>query len=201
MAGKAGSKFGAAIVVCACVAGLPATARADAGIPMMPLPYPAFLWFLPAVIVLEVIYVLTAVRVPWGRAVLALTAVNVATTGLGFPLTWLLFNSLRPIGDFPSASTGAFSDMGSVPLWMCMRFFPDWMGTAEQIWVILAIFLTLLIPSYVVSRWLKTWVIDWYDLLAYEGDTRHVVLGANRASYALLAAAGCALLFRIYHGL
>lgn len=193
-------KIGVFLAVAACVIACPAVARADAGIPMMPMPYPMFLWFLPAVIVLEVFYVLTALKVPWGRAILAVTAVNAATTGLGFPLTWGIFNLLKVYADFPSAASGAFSDMQFVPLWMCMRLFPDWVGTHEELGVILAIFVTLLVPSYLLSRLLKTWVIDWYDLLACEGKSRDVVLGANRTSYLLLAVTGCALLIKAYHG-
>ncbi|HEX4036437.1 MAG TPA: hypothetical protein VHX37_00135 [Acidobacteriaceae bacterium] len=193
-------KIGVWLTVAACMLAAPAAARADAGIPMMPLPYPTFLWFLPAVIVLEVIYVLSELRVPWGRAVLALTAANAATTGLGFPLTWGVYNLLRMYAGFPTAASGAFTDMQFVPLWMCMRLFPDWVGTHQELGVILAIYVTLLVPSYLISRMLKTWVIDWYDLLACDGKSRSVMLGANRASYALLAVTGCALLVKAYHG-
>lgn len=166
---------------------------------MMPMPYPTCLWLLPGVIVLEILYVLSALRVPIGRALLAMTSVNMATTGLGFPLAWLVYLGVRQIPDFPGGPA-VFPDMRIVPQWMSMRLFPEWMGTAQEIWVILAIFLILLVPSYLLSRWLKTWVITWYDLLACGGDTKTVILGANRASYALLAVIGCAMLLKAYHG-
>jgi membrane associated rhomboid family serine protease len=109
-----------------------------------------------------------------------------------------VYNLLRTFADFPTAASGAFTDMQFVPLWMCMRLFPDWVGTHEELGVILAIFVTLLVPSYLISRLLKTWVIDWYDLLASEGKSKSVMLGANRASYALLAVTGCVLLIKAY---
>lgn len=189
------------VLVAACLLAAPAVARADAGIPMLPLPYPVYLWFLPAVIVLEILYVLSAVRVPIIRTVLAVCAINAATTGLGFPLAWLVYHGVRSYAGFPAAGQNAFTGMQYVPMWMCMKLFPDWTGTPDGVWSMLVMYLTLLVPAYLVSRLLKVWVIDWYDLLAYEGDTKPVILGANRASFALLAVAGCALLYKNFHGL
>lgn len=194
-------RLGGVLLVAVCLLAAPAVARADAGIPMMPLPYPVYLWFLPAVIVLEILYVLTAVRVPILRAVLAISAVNAATTGLGFPLAWLVYHGVRLYAGFPGGGQGAFTGMEYVPMWMCMKLFPDWTGTPDGIWAMLAVYLTLLVPAYLISRLLKTWVIDWYDLLASGGNSKPVVLGANRASFALLAVAGCAFLYHTFHGL
>jgi hypothetical protein len=196
-----GNRLGGILLVAMCLLAAPAVARADAGIPMMPLPYPTYLWFLPAVVVLESLYVLTAVRVPIPRAVLAISAVNAATTGLGFPLAWLIYHGARWYAGFPGGGQGAFISMQYVPMWLCMRLFPDWTGTSDGTLSVLAVYLTLLVPAYLISRYLKTWVIGWYDLLALEGDTKGVVLGANRASFALLALVGCALLAKSLHGM
>lgn len=194
-------KLGLFLLVGGCLAATPAMAHADAGIPMMPLPYPDCLWLLPGVMVLEILYVLTAVRIPWLRGILAMISVNAATTGLGFPLAWLVYMGVRQFAGFPGGTEGTFTSMQYVPLWMTMRLFPDSMGTSEQIWLILGTFLLLLVPSYLISRLIKLWVIDWYDLLAFEGDTKAVVFGANRVSHMLLAVLGCAILYRMYHGL
>jgi hypothetical protein len=77
--------------------------------------------------------------------------------------------------------------------------FPDWAGTHGQVWLIMAMFVTLLIPSYLLTRILKSWVFDWYDLLRYDGDIKPAILVANRLSYLLLALTGCMLLFRTFH--
>jgi hypothetical protein len=195
------NRLSGGLLVALCLLATPAVARADAGIPMMPLPYPTYLWFLPAVVLLEILYVLTAVRVPILRAVLAIAAVNAATTGLGFPLAWIVYHTVRLYSGFPTAGQGAFSGMQYVPMWMCMKLFPGWTGTSDGLLSMMVVYLTLLVPAYLISRLLKTWVIDWYDLLAFEGDTKSVVLGANRASFALIAVVGCALLYRTFHGL
>lgn len=193
-------QFSAILAVSACSLATPALARADAGIPMLPLPYPSYLWFIPAVFLLEILYVLSAVRVPILRTVLALCAVNAATTGLGFPLAWMIYHVVRAYAGFPSGGQGAFTSMQYVPMWMCMKLFPDWTGTPDGVWSMMAVYVTLMVPAYLISRLLKVWAIQWYDLLAYEGDAKPVVLGANRASFALLAVAGCALLYRTFHG-
>ena len=70
-----------------------------------------------------------------------------------------------------------------------------------EIWVVLGVFVTLLVPSYLVTRLVKTWVFDWYDLLRYDGDAKPAILVANRLSYLLLALTGCMLLFRTFRHL
>lgn len=177
----------------------PAAAYADAGIPLLPVNYPTVLWFLVPTIAIEAAYLQTALRTRWIRTLVAVTSVNVGTTGLGYPLAWLLYAALNQYAGFPGGRSGALTDWRMVPVWVCMKFFPDWSAMQNQLVAILAIFLTLLVPSYLFSRYLKSWVIDWYDLLRYEGDTRSAVMIANRFSYLILALTGCGLLYQIYH--
>jgi hypothetical protein len=70
-----------------------------------------------------------------------------------------------------------------------------------EIWVVLGLFITLLVPSYLVTRLIKTWIFDWYDLLRYEGDIKPAILTANRLSYLLLVLTGCILLLRTFQRL
>jgi hypothetical protein len=71
-------------------------------------------------------------------------------------------------------------------------------GMRGEVWAVLAVFLTLLIPGYILTRIIKSWVFVWYDLLRYDGDIKPAVLMANRLSYLLLALTGCMLLFRAF---
>jgi len=190
--------IGVAAVSAAALACFPATARADAGIPMLPMSYATMFFFLLLVIIIETIYLISRLHTSIPRTLIAVTAVNAGTMGLGFPLSWLIYSCLNEWGSFPGGVAGALSEMRYVPLWMCQRIFPDWAGTPTQIWVILAIFLTLLVPSYLVTRILKTWAFQWYDLLRHEGDIKGAVLTANRLSYLLLALTGCLLLNRAF---
>lgn len=181
------------------LAASPAMAYADAGIPLLPVQYPTVLWFLVPVIAIETAYLQSALRTLWPRTLLAVTVVNVGTTGLGYPLAWLLYAALNDYAGFPGGRSGALTEWQMVPVWVGMKFFPDWSGMSNRLLVILVIFLTMLVPSYLFSRYLKTWVIDWYDLLRSNGDTKSAVMMANRFSYLILALTGCGLLYQIYH--
>jgi hypothetical protein len=190
----AGVMLTAAVLACC-----PATARADAGIPMLPVSYQTMVFFLLLVIIIEVIYLQARLRTRFRRTLMAVSTVNAAAMGLGFPLAWLIYIVLDSWGDFPGGQSGVFSDMQFVPLWVCTKIFPDWIGTHDQVWPIMGIFVTLLVPSYLFTRILKSWVFSWYDLLRYDGDIKPAVLMANRLSYLLLAITGCMLLFRTFH--
>jgi hypothetical protein len=186
----------AAAVVC-----LPTTARADAGIAMLPVTHETMWFFLLLVIIIEIIYLQSRLRTRFRRTLIAVTSVNTATTGLGFPLAWLLCAGLDSYVGFPGGVAGAFNNMHFLPFWVCQKIFPDLAGMHAEIWVVLGVFLTLLVPSYLVTRLIKTWVFDWYDLLRYDGDIKPAVLVANRLSYLLLALTGCMLLFRTFRHL
>ncbi len=180
------------------LAASPAPAFADAGIPLLPVKYPTVLWFLVPVILIETAYLQTALRTRWLRTVLAVTSVNLGTTGLGYPLAWLLYAALDQYAGFPGGLSGALTEWNRVPIWIGMKFFPDWSGMQDKLVAILFIFVTLMVPSYLVSRYLKSWVIEWYDLLRSEEDTRSAVMMANRFSYLILAITGCGLLYQLY---
>jgi len=193
-------RFASVLLATAALAFFPQAARADAGIPMLPVTWPTMLFFLFLVIVIESIYLISRLKTRIRRTLTAVICVNTAAMGLGFPLAWLLYTILDSWAEFPGGHSGAFSDMQFVPLWVCTKMFPDMTGTHAQVWAILAIFLTLLVPSYLFTRILKSWVFDWYDLLRYQGDIKPAILVANRLSYLLLALTGCMLLFRTFHG-
>ncbi|MFZ0632699.1 MAG: hypothetical protein WA374_13330 [Acidobacteriaceae bacterium] len=188
----------AALLAAAFLAASPAAAHADAGIAMLPVKYPTVLWFLLPVIMIETAYLQSALHTRWLRTVLAVTTVNLGTTGLGYPLAWLLYAALNQYAGFPGGRSGAMTEWRMVPVWVGMKFFPDWNGPQHELLAVLVIFVTLLVPSYLLSRHLKTWVIDWYDLLRSSGDTRSAVLMANRFSYLILALTGCGLLYLFY---
>jgi hypothetical protein len=91
---------------------------------------------------------------------------------------------------------GVFTNAQFVPLWVTQKLIPDWSGMHGEAYVVLGIFVVLLVPSYLFTRILKTWVFEWYDFLRYEGDIKPAVLAANRLSYFMLALTGCMILFR-----
>jgi hypothetical protein len=194
------SKGGVAkiLAAAAAVACCPSTARADAGIAMLPVTHETMLFFLLLVIIIEIIYLQARLKTDFRRTLIAVTTVNTATTGLGFPLTWAMYAGLNTWAGFPGGMAGVFVNMQFFPLWVSQKVFPDLVGMRGEIWAVLFVFVTLLVPGYMLTRIIKTWVFIWYDLLRYEGDIKPAVLMANRLSYFLLALTGCMLLFRAF---
>ena len=191
--------FARILPLLAALACFPQPARADAGIAMLPVTYGTMLFFLLLVIIIETIYLVARLKTRLRRTLIAVVCVNTAAAGLGFPMAWFLYWLLDSWAQFPGGQSGVFSDMQFVPLWVATKMFPDFAGSHGQVIVILAVFLTLLVPSYLFTRILKSWVFGWYDLLRYQGDIKPAVLMANRLSYLLLAITGCMLLYRTFH--
>lgn len=195
MVSKMGRRVAGFAAVLAAFALFPASARADAGIPMLPVTDQTMLFFLLLVIIIEVIYLQARLKTRFRRTLVAVATVNTGTTGLGFPIAYGLYAMLDSWAQFPGGTREVFSHMQFVPLWVTQKLNPDWSGPGE-IYMVLGVFIALLVPSYLFTRLMKTWVFEWYDFLRYEGDIKPAILVANRLSYFMLALIGCMLLFR-----
>jgi hypothetical protein len=68
----------------------PASARADAGIPMLPVAYPVVLLLLIPVIAIEALFLRLRLGTKWLNTGVATAAANLITMVLGYPLMWLL---------------------------------------------------------------------------------------------------------------
>lgn len=178
--------------------GSPAVAQADAGIPMLPVQYPALLLYLAPVIAIEFLYLLSQLHTNGRRTFVVVTIVNTITMGLGFPLAWGIYMGLDRWLQFPPVSAQVFTRLGWMPVWVCARLFPAWEGLGQQVWPVLVVFVILMIPGYFLSGILKSCLVEWYDLLSYRGNSRAAVWEANRLSHLFLAIAGCAVLYRTY---
>jgi len=180
---------------------LPVRAHADAGIPMMPVRYPANLLYLVPVIAIEVAYLKAALNARWRRTILAVSGVNVVTMALGYPLAYGLYLALNSYFQFPQGTIDVFGQIGSLPLWLSSRLFPEWTGLEQGVWPVLVTFVLLLVPSFILSGLVKAWLVEWYDLLAYRiSSPRPAVWIANRLSYMFLIVAGCVVLYLTYSG-
>jgi hypothetical protein len=188
----AGSLFLAAFLI-----GFPLDARADAGIPMMPVRYPELLLFLIPVVVIETIYLKRHLQTRWRRTFVAVAGLNTVTMGLGYPLAYGIYAALNWSLHFPAGMDVVFTSLGWLPLWLCVRLFPAWTGLQTGgSFPVLATFVVLLLPSFIVSGFVKAWLMDWYDLLNFEGSSRSAVWVANRLSYLFLAVVGCVILYQ-----
>jgi hypothetical protein len=189
---RAGGLFVAAFLI-----GFPLTARADAGIPMMPVKYPQLLLFLLPVIVIETIYLKRNLQARWRRTLVAVAGLNLVTMGLGYPLAYGIYAALNWSLHFPEGMTVVFSRLGWLPEWLCVRLFPAWTGLQTGgSFPVLATFVVLLLPSFLLSGFVKAWLMDAYDLLNFKGSVRPAVWVANRLSYLFLIVVGCVILYQ-----
>lgn len=176
----------------------PVAAHADAGIPMMPVRYPVVLLYLIPVIIIEAIYLQRHLKTNVRRTLVAVVGTNIVTTGIGYPLTYGLYIGLDSALHFPQGLGPAFNHLGWVPMWMTSQMFPEWTGLQQSVWVMLAMFVLLLLPGYVLSGLVKSWLLNGYDLLNARGSSKAAVWMATRLSYLFLATAGCVILYLIY---
>ncbi len=190
-----GGMLAVAVLFC-----FPMPAAADAGIPMLPVRYPEIVLFLIPVVLIEAIYLSSQLHSRFRRTLIAVTGANALTMALGYPLAWLLYVWLDRLIGFPSAGSAIFTHAAWLPVWVCTRLMPQWGGIHQQMWPVLATFVLLLLPSYILSGAVKAWMMDLFDLLHSKSSSRHEVWMANRLSYLFLAAAGCVLLYNLYTG-
>lgn len=194
---KARRMLAGGLFVAAFLIGFPLNARADAGIPMMPVRYPELLLFVLPVIAIETIYLKRHLQAHWRRTLIAVSALNLITTGLGYPLAYGLYAGLNWSLHFPAGMSVVFTRLGWLPLWLCMRLFPAWTGMEQGGSLpVLGVFVVLLLPSFILSGLVKAWLMDWYDLMNYGGSARSAVWVANRLSYLFLVVAGCMILYQ-----
>lgn len=195
---KLGVGSAGGLMIAAIVAFAPPAARADAGIPMLPVQYPELLLYVLPVILIEGVYLKHHLNTRMRRTMVAMTVINLITVALGYPLAWVLYKALDWMFVFPPAGTAVFANLWRVPVWISIKMFPGWAGLHQELWPVLAVWVVLLIPSFLLTGLVKSWLLEWYDLLNYGGNTRAAVWMANRYSYFFLTVTGCVLLYSIY---
>jgi hypothetical protein len=183
--------------IVACLIAFPSSAHADAGIPMMPVRYPQLVLFLIPVVLIETIYLQRNLQTQWRRTLVAVAGVNTVTMGLGYPLAFAIYAGLNWSLHFPAGMSAVFTRLGWLPLWLCVRLFPAWTGVQQGgTYPVLGTFVVLLLPSFLLSGFVKAWLMDWYDLLSFGQTARPAVWVANRLSYLFLCIVGCMILYQ-----
>lgn len=187
----------------------PCWARADAGVPMLPVAYPVILIFLVLVILIETVYVGRKLRAAWWRTLGSVAIANTITMVLGYPLMWLLcfIGEIVLFGLLAVAAKPLHLD--SIPNTPATRLISivlgaAWMGPwqGKEYWPVLVAFVVLLVPSFFLSGWFEARVLTsdrWFG--GYVGS-KSEIWRANILSYVFLAVAGCLLLsYQIEHNL
>lgn len=195
---KLGVGTAGGLMIAAIAAFVPPAAHADAGIAMLPVQYPQLLLYILPVILIEVVYLERQLNTRVRRTIIAITGINLVTVALGFPLAWSMYKVLDWMFGFPAATTPVVTNVWNVPLMIAVKIFPAWAGLRQEVWPVLAVWVVLLIPSFLLTGLVKSWLVEWYDLLDCKGSTRAAVWMANRYSYFFLTVTGCVLLYMMY---
>jgi hypothetical protein len=170
----------------------PATAYADAGVPMLPVTYPLILFFLVPVIAIEVFYIQRRLRTQWRNTIVATTIANTLTMLLGYPLIWILLVALQFRSTYFLNHTNAVFIMILTAAWPTPEYGADW--------EILAAFLILLVPAFLLAAFVEGVLLSRFRWLRSNRRSTHTVWVANVLSYCFLAIAGCIVLWwRIKH--
>jgi len=180
----------------------PTAAHADAGIPMLPFAYPVIVVFLLPVIAIEAIYIRMRLRTDWKNTIGATAKANLITLLLGFPLAWLIFL----IVEFAFYLALTLSGIENHIHWTLSSRITDflivitsaaWMGPIELKWAIPVAYITLLIPSFFLSEYVESRLLDKRGWLKSESRSAAVVWQANILSYIFLAVVGCLALVTV----
>ena len=162
---------------------------------MLPFAYPVILILLLPVITIEAVYIRVRLRTGWMNTLSSAAKANVITLLLGFPLAWLVFLILELI----LWSIFAFSGLESHVHWnlnprvsefLAVIASAAWMGPVDDKWGVPVAFVVLLIPSFVLSGYVESRLLDRHRWLRFEGKSTAVVWQANLLSYVFLAAVG-----------
>lgn len=174
----------------------PTAAHADAGIPMLPFAYPVIVVFLLPVIAIEALYIRIRLRTDWKNTISATAKANLITLLLGFPLAWLIFF----VVEMTLYAALMFSGVENHIHWALSPRATDflivitsaaWMGPIEERWAVPVAYVALLIPSFFLSGYVESRLLDKRGWLRSEGRSANVVWQANVLSYIFLAVVGC----------
>jgi hypothetical protein len=136
----------------------PLEARADAGIPMLPLGYPIVWLMLIPVVTVEALYLVRKLRMPFSKIVGRVTIANLVTTLIGFPIAWIAvllweFAVMIPLSHTNLTLLDRHPKISSA---LSIFLFPAWLGSFDQRWPLAVAFVVLLIPTFFLS-----YVVEW----------------------------------------
>jgi hypothetical protein len=179
----------------------PLYANADAGIPMLPFAYPVILIFLIPVIAIEAAYLRAKLKTNWRVTLGATAKANVVTLLLGYPLMWALFLGMEFLFWFGIDATGVDNHLHWAPGHLVSEMAvvaasAAWMGPVQDRWAIPFAYVILLIPSFIVSGFVESQLIERLGWLRTDLRCGRAVWQANALSYVFLAIVGCIVLWQ-----
>ena len=170
--------------------GFPSLGRADTGLPMIFVEWPAMLLALVPVVLIEAAVYRRELRIPFRQALHPAGVANAASTLIGYPFAWLLrlaalFVLLDPLAKVAKPSQALIALVYSA--WLP----PE---GEQAMWMLPAASLVGLVPAYFVSVYVEAWALR----RLMKGKDRRVIrtlsYKANLASYVFLAACAVCML-------
>ncbi len=176
-------------------------ARADAGIPMLAVTWPAMLVALLPIIAIEALVLKSRLKLSLQVTAKAAALANVVSTVAGIPVTWLILAVLEFL--FTRGGT-AFGLATPLRRFLSVTIQAPWLvpyGPSEMRWMVPTAALALIPPFFLASWLLETLIVSaslrkrnldlWkpHDPRARSRVLRSSVFRANIASYAMLAIA------------
>jgi hypothetical protein len=177
----------------------PAFARADVGVPMIFVEWPAMFMALVPVILIESAVYRKQLGVRYWKALWPASAANLLSTAIGYPLAWGLRLAVQMVvsGTWNPAVNGSSIWMNLVGIITCSA----WLEPArETLWIVPAAALVGLVPAYFISVYSEAWVLSKFFKDRGRASVTGVSYKANLASYAFLAACAVAWLVQLRVG-
>jgi hypothetical protein len=158
----------------------------DIGVPMIFLAIPLMVVALLPIICLEAIALRYSLNISYKQAAKASILINLTSTFLGIPVSWLLLVLLQML----SGGGAAYGLRTPLEKFLAITWQAPWLIPYESdlYWMIPAAGLFLLIPFFFASWYVEYIVAKWIVKEVAVKDLRRGVRNANLVSYALLAA-------------
>jgi hypothetical protein len=164
-----------------------ADARADVGIPMLVLAWPAYIVALIPVVIIEAFVGVRRIGLAWPAALRTATIANLWSTFLGIPIVWVLLLAL----EFLVGGVASLLNLSNRWEYVLFPFMIAWVG-GEDVWTIYFAFVLLAIPFCLASIWIERKVALRTLTEAPVADVRAWVRDANIWSYTFLVVAAAA---------
>jgi hypothetical protein len=177
------------IAAAVAVVAIPASASANAGVPMLAVVYPGMGILLIPVIVLEVVVLRRLLGASLRRTAIMVTVSNLVSTVIGVPLTWGALVGVQALTGGGGAAGPSFDTfLGKV---LAVTWQAPWMMPyeADMYWMIPVASLVLLVPFFFTSWWIEYQLSRLFMRETEKAVLKQAVLVANLVSYALLVAA------------
>lgn len=175
------------------------SARADVGVPMLFVTFPAMVLALIPVVLVESFALGRLLKRNIASQLASAVTANIVSTILGIPMTWIALVFLQ----WATGGSTAHGLTGPLHMFLAVTWQAPWLIPYEDqlYWMIPAASLFLLVPFFFVSYFIEAPIVARFQQQIPTGQVRAAVFRANIASYACLAAFNIAwLIWALAHG-